>query len=163
MECAEVRDRLPELLTERGAEPRELTGERGAEPRELAAHLVRCEPCRREVESVRRVLDLVQRATEVHADEAAPPFEQVLARVRSRRRVRPRLLLARAAALIVASLAGAAVDHALLQAGRATPPDDRRPGLDARADARRALAERPGGLGASLAVLRALAADHPRH
>jgi hypothetical protein len=148
MECAEVRERIPELLT-------------GTRDQGVEEHLVRCEPCRREVESVRRVLDLVQRATLVPGDATPPPFEQVLARVRSRRRALPRLL-ARAAALLLASLVGAGADRALLRSDRGTPPEDPRRALEARADARRAIAERPGGLGASLAVLNALAVDRPR-
>jgi anti-sigma factor RsiW len=143
MDCAELRGRLPEVLT-------------GAAGAGVEEHLLGCEACRREVTEVRRVLDLVRSATANVAPVAPPPFEDVLARVRSR----PRLLrraLARAAVLLVAALAGAAVDRALAHSGASAHTDEK--AVAAREDARRALSERPGGLGSSLAVLRALSLE----
>jgi len=146
MECAEVREALPELLT----------GD-GKLKASIEEHLLRCEACRRDVAEVRRVLDIVQKATDVHGTEAVPPFEELLARVRSRRRALPRLL-ARAAALLLAGLVGAAADRLLVR-DHVAPGDESLQASIARDDARRALAERPGGLGSSLAVLRALSLD----
>jgi hypothetical protein len=148
MECVDVRSALPELL----AVDRALRA--GVEE-----HVVRCEACRREVAAVRGVLDLIARATAVPAPVEAPPFEELLGRVRSRRRVFPRIL-ARAAVLLVAGLVGAAADRLSMhhEASPAAPP----PAALAREEARCALSERPGGLGSSLAVLRVLALE-PKH
>jgi anti-sigma factor RsiW len=146
MECAELRSRLPEVLS-------------GTSVSGIEEHLLRCEACRREVAEVRRVLDLVRSATASVAAVEPPPFDEVLARVRSRPRI-ARRWLARAAALLLAALLGAAGDRALTRSSAHPVPDER--ALAAREEARRAISERPGGLGSSLAVLKALSLDRKR-
>jgi hypothetical protein len=84
---------------------------------------------------------------------APPSFESVLARTRAPSR-HARRVLAHAAALVLAALTGAAADRML---GHATPPVEPRPvkpePVVARVEVRREVAKRPGGLGASLAIL----------
>ena len=81
-----VTRRNPSHFSNKGAGEVKVAGlDTTAFPVEQVSWQAACESCRREVESVRRVLDLVRSATARPAEITPPPFEQVLARVRSRR------------------------------------------------------------------------------
>jgi predicted anti-sigma-YlaC factor YlaD len=153
MTCDDVRDLLPDLLSGAG------------DPR-LDEHLQACAACRDEADLVRALVARVRGALEPTTSVTPPALEGVLAAARAAGRSRRALgILARAAALLVAAGLGALVDRALIRpavdepdvapapAVEASPADD--PGL------REALAERPGGLAASLALLDAMSRPAP--
>src|SRR5687768_4199994 len=106
------------------------------------------------------LIDRIRRATP-HQGAPVPALDDVL-RATRRRRTWP--LLARAAALLLAFLAGVAADRAALRPSQ-TPAASAGSGRTevagpAEAAARQAIAARPGGLGASLAVLAAFDGKH---
>jgi hypothetical protein len=151
MKCEDVELRLAEVVTASDALPPE-----------IAEHVSTCPRCRTREGELRATVELVRTlAPEGEAAVAPPPFARVLDRTRSRARLAPRLL-ARAAALLLAVLAGAAADRAWLETHGARPettPARSSTGggvaaaLRSREDVRRELAARPSDLGASLALL----------
>lgn len=152
MTCDDVRDLLPDLVPGEG------------DPR-LDEHLQACAACSAEADLVRALVARVRGALEPAPRVTPPALAGVLAAAHAADRSRRALgVLARAAALLVAAGLGAFVDRALIRPGvdvveptpttvEASPADE--PGL------REALAERPGGLAASLALLDAMSRPAP--
>jgi hypothetical protein len=105
--------------------------------------------------------DLIHRIRRATEPQGAPvPDLGDVLRAARRRRTWP--AIARAAALLLAALAGAAADHALVRHGdpvqpRSPQPEARQPDM---ASVRQAVAARPGGLAASLAVLASFDGKH---
>ncbi len=147
---------------------------------EVLAHVASCSACRDEVQAIRALVTRVRSAlapvtaasaheAPTHADTVAPPpLEDVLEAVRARARPRRAArLLVHAAGLLAAALLGVTVDRALT---RAQPPlaptptvrpsapsaPSAQPPSAASSSLREALAEHPGGLAASLALLDAM-------
>ena len=151
MTCDELRDLLPELLSGAGVDP--ATDE----------HLRACAACGQEADVVRGLVERVRGALSDTSEVVVTPpaLESVLAAARAANRPRRALgVFARAAALLVAAGLGALADRAwtdrapapaLVPAPAPTPPASASPVVDPRL--REALAERPGGLAASLALL----------
>ncbi len=166
MRCEEAQAELAELLT--GPED-------AAAAAEVEAHVAGCERCREERDALARALALVRDAIGVEGPprSAIPRFEDVLAAARARtgarsaaaspspRPARAISLFARAAALLLAALAGVAADRLLLGSGgggrsAAIPPSPDTASIENDPGARRTHAQRPGGLAAGLAALKAL-------
>lgn len=151
MTCDDARDLLPEALSG-GPDLRRPPG--------LDDHLAACAACRAEAEATRALLERLRGALAAAPDDVAPPaLEAVLAAARARAPSPWPGRLARVAALLLAALAGAAAERALQRPPAplvsAPPAAAPAPRVD---DALRDLvAERPGGLAASLALLGALA------
>jgi anti-sigma factor RsiW len=144
MTCDELRDALPDLLSGPGLDTAS------------NEHLRACAACSQEADVVRALVERVRGALADTSTVAVTPpaLEDVLAAANAANRPRRALgALARAAALLVAAGLGALADRALIDRTPVSPPttapaspvDD--PGL------REVLAERPGGLAASLALL----------
>lgn len=154
MTCDQLVDLLPEALTA------------PALPAEVEAHLAGCAACRAEAEAVRALVARVRESFPPEAEVAPPPLAAILAAARAESPeplvAAPRggsAWLARAAALLLAAGLGALLDRSL--APRSATPDapSVRSAAELHLAAREAVAERPGGLGASLAVLGALSAQ----
>lgn len=148
MTCDDARDLLPEALSG-DADLRRPPG--------LDDHLAACAACRAEAEATRALLERLRGALAAPPDDVAPPpLEAVLAAARARAPNRWPGRLARVAALLLAALAGAAAERAVARAPAPPAAAAQAPRVEAIRDL---VAERPGGLAASLAVLGALADD----
>jgi anti-sigma factor RsiW len=143
MTCDDTRALLPEVLTGGVADDRRAA---------LEAHLASCVACRREADEISRALALVRASAPPAGPVEPPAFDDVLAAVRAPSR-RASVWLARAAALLLAALAGFGADRALRP--RETPVAIQTPAKRIE-KARAQIAGKPGDLGSSLALLGAL-------